>query len=635
MTRRCHVLLAVLPFAKVSQPVLGVSILKAAAAAAGFPVCVRYFDLDFAERTGLPLYRGIASSFGSHTLMGDWIFAEALFGKRLPSADRFLAHLRADYSRLEDGIFYGVRFSGGRNFTQYIEQDLWPELLRARKLAGESVEEWAKEILAREPRVVGFTVSSQQACACLAVARRLKKSPNAPIIIFGGPNCHEEMGQHCLNCFPWIDYVCNGEADDTFPSFLRKVLRQDDGQSIPGILSRKKSASFSDPQPLRDLDKSPLPDYSDYFEQLRKPGPRSEIGAPSLPLETSRGCWWGEKCQCVFCGDHRRGIVYRSKSGPRILREIKSLADQYQFSSFFCVDDAMDRKHIETVFRRLAENGSKRSFYYQTRPELNRDELRTLSAGGVKMIQPGIESFSDAVLRLMRKGALGLRNVQLLRCCREVGIEVSWRILYGFPGEPVAEYDRMAGLVPLLTHLPPPLGTVQVALKRFSPHWLNPEHYGLTDVQPWPSYSYVYPFRRKKLEGIACFFAFQYADGRKPFEYSRSLRREVGNWIELWQTPDGSHPHLDLCVAGEEVVITDTRPCAARRTHRLRGLTAKVLLQCDSVQSTNALLRAFGPQAGDAAVERSLGELAANRLLIENGGRYLSLAVMQEPVRTL
>ncbi len=635
MTCRCDVLLAVLPFADVSQPVLGVSILKAAAAEAGFPVGVRYFDLDFAEKTGLRLYRRIASFFASHTLMGDWIFAEVLYGKRLPSADRFLAHLRADYARWEDGIFYGVRFSGGRTFMQYVEQDLWPELLRVRKLAGESVEGWAQEILAQEPRVVGFTTSSQQACSCLAVARRLKKSPNPPIIIFGGPNCHEEMGRHWLNCFPWIDYVCNGEADDAFPSFLRKVLRQDDGESIPGILSRRKNTSSPDPQPLSDLDRSPIPDYSDYFEQLHGSELHAAIGAPSLPLETSRGCWWGEKCQCVFCGDHRRSIVYRSKSAPRILREIKSLADKYQVSSFVCVDDAMDRKHIEMVYRPLAEDGSNHSLYYQTRPELTRDELRTLLAGGVNVIQPGIESFSDAVLRLMRKGATGLRNVQLLRCCREVGIGVSWRILYGFPGEPVAEYDRMTKLVPLLTHLTPPLGTVQIDLKRFSPHWLDPEHYGLTGVQPWPSYSYVYPFRRRKLDGIACFFAFQYADGRKPFEYSRPLRGEVGKWMELWQTPDKSNPHLDLRVAGEEVVITDTRPCAVRPTHRLGGLTAKVLLQCDSVQSFNALRRAFGQQAGDAAVEKSLEKLVADKLLIEDGGRYLNLAVKVQPTRTL
>jgi len=94
--------------------------------------------------------------------------------------------------------------------------------------------------------------------------------------------------------------------------------------------------------------------------------------------------------------------------------------------------------------RPVAKHGSKPSFSYQTRPELNRDELCTLFAGGVKYIQPGIESLSDVILRLMRKGTTGLRNLQLLRWCSEIGMDVTWRILHGFPGEPVSEYERMA-----------------------------------------------------------------------------------------------------------------------------------------------------------------------------------------------
>jgi ribosomal peptide maturation radical SAM protein 1 len=627
MASRSDVLLAVLPFAAVSQPTIGVSILKAAAQEAGFSASVRYFSLDFAGKIGPRLYGRIAGFFGSRSLVGDWVFAEPLYGNRLPNADRYLAHLRADYSRWEDGTPYGVRFSGDRTFTQFFEQDLWPELLEARKAACESVDEWAEEILARQPSVVGFTSTGQQATSCLAVARRLKKSPQSPVIIFGGPNCHEEMGWHWLRYFPWIDYVCTGEGDEAFPGFLRRILRRDDSPPIPGILGRKENTAFSIPQPVRDLDKTPIPDYSDYFEQLERSGIGSQIETSGLPFETSRGCWWGEKCQCVFCGNDRTCISYRSKSASRVVREARYLAGKYRVSHFDGVDDALDREHVGTVFGKLAKRGLRLSFYFQTRPELSRNELRTLLDGGVKLIEPGIESLSDAVLRLMRKGTTGLRNVQLLRWCPEIGMKVAWRILYGFPGEPLAEYERMAKLIPLLTHLTPPLGVVLIALKRFSPLWLNSHHYGLTEVQPWPSYSYVYPFGRRKLDRIAYFFDFQYADERQPFEYSRPLRREVGTWIELWQTPDGSHPRLDLRLVGDEVVITDTRPCAVRRRYHLRGLAAKIYMECDSVQSLDALLRRFRSQASDDGVKKSLRTLVANKLMIADDGRYLSLAV--------
>jgi hypothetical protein len=194
----------------------------------------------------------------------------------------------------------------------------------------------------------------------------------------------------------------------------------------------------------------------------------------------------------------------------------------------------------------------------------------------------------------------------------------------------MAEYERMAKLVPLLTHLSPPDAVIQINLLRFSPYGLDPGHAGLIDVRPLPSYSFVFPLGRKKLEGIAYHFSFRYADGRQPAEYIRPLRRQVCQWMELWQTPDGSHPRLDLRAAGDDVVITDTRPCACRRTHRLRGLKAKIYQQCDAVQSLATLLRVFDGHADDAGVREILEGLVADKLMVEDEGRYLSLAVHQK-----
>jgi magnesium-protoporphyrin IX monomethyl ester (oxidative) cyclase len=229
----------------------------------------------------------------------------------------------------------------------------------------------------------------------------------------------------------------------------------------------------------------------------------------------------------------------------------------------------------------------------------------------------------------MRKGTTGLRNIQFLRWCEEIGIETieNWRILYGFPGEPIAEYERMAKLVPLLTHLSPPNGVNQINLLRFSPYGLNPQPFGLIDVRPQPFYSFVFPFSRKKLEGIAYNFSFRYADGRKPIEYTRPLRREVFQWIKLWRTSDGSHPRLDLRVAGDEAFITDTRPCATHRRHHLRGLAARIYWQCDAVQSVGTLLRSLMGEAGEADVQKILDRLVANKLMVEDNGKYLSLAI--------
>ena len=628
MSVRSDLLLAVLPFAAVEEPTIGVSILKEAINRAGLSSQVCYFNLDFAAIIGLDLYNVISQSFASRSLVGDWVFAGALFGDQTPNEGEYIAHILSDYSRWEDGVPYGVNFGKYKNFTEYVAEELLPQIMTARRRARKFVERCAHEILAKRPGVVGFTTSCHQACSCLAVARRLKESQNPPVIIFGGANCHGEMGLQWLRSFPWIDYVCTGEGDEVFPAFLKRHVHRGDPSPIPGILSQKKSVELTIPKLLTDLDSVPIPDYSDYIEQLEKSPLRSEIGLPGLPIETSRGCWWGQKRQCVFCGNCRVTIPFRSKSPDRVVREIIHLTRQYKFRYISCVDDALDKTHIESVFPRLNEYGLKLSIFFQTRPNLKRHDLSILQNGGVRVIQPGIESFSDEILRLMRKGSTGLQNIQLLRWCAEVGMDVSWRILYGFSGERVSEYKRMTKLVPLITHLTPPDGCTWIVLKRFSPYWASAKKFGLKNVRPWRSYSHIFPLAQEEIKRFAYFFDFEYADGRQPFRYSRGLRREVGRWIILWQAPAQDRPRLDLVQHGKELIITDTRPCAVRRKHRLRGPRAKVYLYCDTIRRLDTIMREFGDHNSEAQIRKLLRSLLANKLMAEDNGNYLSLAIM-------
>ncbi len=43
-----------------------------------------------------------------------------------------------------------------------------------------------------------------------------------------------------------------------------------------------------------------------------------------VPYETSRGCWWGQKKHCTFCGLNPLGMNYRAKSPERAVEIIDS-----------------------------------------------------------------------------------------------------------------------------------------------------------------------------------------------------------------------------------------------------------------------------------------------------------------------
>ena len=170
------------------------------------------------------------------------------------------------------------------------------------------------------------------------------------------------------------------------------------------------------------------------------------------------------------------------------------------------VDNIIDLRYFKDFLHALAARRLKVGLFYETKSNLNKDQVRLLGAAGVREIQPGVESFSDPVLKLMRKGVTGLQNIQLLKWCKELGVEASWNFLWGFPGEPPEEYERLARLVPLLTHLQPPVAHTQIRLDRFSPNFFDAERLGFADVKPLPAYQYVHQLDDARLANLACYF---------------------------------------------------------------------------------------------------------------------------------
>jgi ribosomal peptide maturation radical SAM protein 1 len=380
---------------------------------------------------------------------------------------------------------------------------------------------------------------------------------------------------------------------------------------------------------VRDLDALPIPDFSDYFAQVDGSALRGSF-QPELLFESARGCWWGAKSHCTFCGLNGQTMAYRSKSPERIVRELRSLAETYPVDRFFAADNILDPRYIREVFPRLRAGGVALTFMYETKVNLTFEQLSTLREGGMRVLQPGIESLSNEVLRLMRKGCTGLQNIRFLRWCEELGIFPLWNFLYGFPGEPPAEYEVMARLVPTISHLQPPTGCGPIRLDRFSPMFMHPEAFGLVGVRPHCAYYYVFPLGRQDLARLAYYFEFDYADGRDPKSYAGRVEREVERWVGLSRQPPERRPVLDLHRAEDRLIVRDTRPCAVAPEHRLEGLAAELYLLCDDARGLPGLLRELAGRADEAEARAALGGLVAAGLMAEMEGQYLSLAVVRD-----
>jgi hypothetical protein len=231
----------------------------------------------------------------------------------------------------------------------------------------------------------------------------------------------------------------------------------------------------------------------------------------------------------------------------------------------------------------------------------------------VRAIQPGIESFSTRVLDLMKKGTTAATNVRLLVWCAELGIDVAWNILFGFPGEPPEEYARMAELLPLLSHLPPPGFAGKVRLDRFSPLFT-----AATDARPKPAYAWVFPLEDSLLARIAYFFDGASSDTSYADGVVRAAEAWAGHGAE-------DRPRLDVMSADRVAIVRDTREVAVRSTHVLSGDTLRVFSACDRGSPAASIARDLA--LPEAAVREELARLRDLRLVVELDERWVGLAV--------
>lgn len=618
-TPRADVVLISMPFGPVFGPSLGLGLLKAQLARRGISCRARYFTIAFAEVIGDALYDQVAfkHDLTVREMAGEWLFSGALYDQSPAAVERYVDRI---LRRREGALVPG----------RPVRPSLVAGLLRARARVAPFLDRSARDVLAMQPRIVGFTSVFQQHVASIAVSRRIKQARPDVLIIGGGANCEGPMGAETLRQFPWIDAVVSGEGDDVFPTLVERVLAGLPLQATTGVRTRASLDEdfslhrFESTPPIRDLDALPYPDYEDYFADFGA-SRFQRTWQPQLFAETSRGCWWGERSHCTFCGLNGATMTYRSKSPARALAELTDLAAKHPGSDLQVVDNILDMKYLKTLMPALAERKIDVGLFYETKSNLKKEHIALLRDAGVRHIQPGIESFSDDILKLMRKGVTGLQNIQVLKWCRQFGVHPIWNLLWGTPGEPPAEYEAMAALVPLLTHLPPPSSSFGLRLDRFSPNFNAPAEHGVRNLRPLPVYAHLYDVPEAALPNLAYYFDFDYVE-RRPQEYVQPLLTALNQWRRRHASSE-----LFSVDSGDSILVWDLRAGRPSSLTALHGPDRLTYLRCDTVRSEAELIDGATARGGEGVgpehVRALLARLTAAGLLARAGGRYLSLAV--------
>ena len=522
-----RVALVNVPFADFNRPPLALAQLRSVikrSLPGRAEATIFHLNLDFARLLGPPAYAIISSTVDAMLSgTGDWLFRAVAFPE---VADNTPSYFR--------------RYP--KTFGPYQAQ-MQELLLKHRSRLSGYIDELIDTYQLDRFDVVGCASTFQQNVACFALARKLKDRRPEIVTVMGGPNCESEMGESIARNVAQVDFVFSGPALRSFPSFLERLSRgrRDECHDLHGVFSRERLArggarAAGEVGEELDIDTDVELDYDDYFAALDEKLAGQPLH-PHLLFETSRGCWWGQKAHCTFCGLNGQSMNYRAMAPEKALAQFDRL---FKYASrverFESVDNIMPKEYLTHVFPRLQ---SPKDVFYEVKADLSEEELGVLAKAGVRSVQPGIEALATSTLRIMRKGTSAAQNVRFLKGCVRHGVSPVWNLLVGFPGEGEESYRKYCKDVPLLVHLPPPSGVHPVRFDRFSPYFNQAQHYGLRLV-PHPFYGFVYPFDAQSLQDIAYYFVNEDLEApylRSLLEWLGPMRERVAAWKARWASP--------------------------------------------------------------------------------------------------
>lgn len=612
-----QVALVTMPFGHAKYPSIQLGTLSEVFKAHGIGTKSHYLNLSFAAQIGFPLYDLLCEQ---QLLIGEWLFSRLLFRDN-PKRSQYLT----TFKPLCDRIAQATGTSIG--YLKEIEETIAPRFLT-----------WASTTIDwGQYTVIGFTSMFHQNVASVTLAKLIKDLYPQVKIVFGGANYDGEMGLEYFRTFPWIDYAVLGEGEVPFPALVKQILKGETASVPPGVAARQGNAIQYEPNPVlfADFHRTGPPDYDDYFQQLNTAAPSAggDFGRILL-YESARGCWWGEKHHCTFCGLNAQSMKFRAKKPEQVLEELRYLSSRYNATRFRFVDNIIDMAYIDSVFGKLAEERYDLEFFIETKSNLTKRQIHTLARGGATVMQPGIESLSASTLREMDKGVSPMQNLVCLKWSSYHNVHVSWNILLGFPGETSEDYRTQINLIPALFHFPPPESVGRFWLERFSPYFTNPDRYGIRITGPGVAYGYVYDPSRMDLAKTAYDFEYEVEQRVDPV-----LVEELTDLTQQWKRRHASadKPFLYYVKGMGFITVYDGRGEGVPIRKHYDGPAAFPIEFCSEAPKTIESIRqemSNRPELASVPLEvirEALTGLVADRVLYEEKGKYFTLAIPANP----
>ncbi|MDH7556476.1 MAG: radical SAM protein [Candidatus Methanosuratincola sp.] len=321
-----------------------------------------------------------------------------------------------------------------------LERDGYDVTIIDAPISCDSQEDGIKKLQSMEPNVIGVTSTTPSIGDAVSLITKIKQKMPDSVTVLGG--CHITfLPEETMGTCPAIDIGVIGEGEATMLELVHSIEGGRPLDAVDGIAVRDggKIRRTRPRRLIEDLDRLPFPArHLLPMEKYTALGERTPIGN----VITSRGCPF----RCIFCASSRLyGNTFRARSAENVLEEVSELVDKYRINFIEFVDDTFTINKKRSF--RLAELLRKLdvSWAFGSRVDTVSSELlQAFRRAGALMFYMGIESASDRVLRLLRKG-ISLEQIRsAISSAKKAGLETAGSFIIGTPGE--SKEEAMASI---------------------------------------------------------------------------------------------------------------------------------------------------------------------------------------------
>lgn len=476
-------------------------------------------------------------------------------------------------------------------------------------------------------RVVGMTCTHGQLFANVALAKELKRlNPGVTVVIGGARTIGSRSGQTVMREYDCFDYLVEGEGEGALVALLDALANR--GATDPAAAEVPVGGGiFSASTGELPMDALPMPDYDEYAARAERLGV-----SWSIPVETSRGCWWDRtartgnaKDTCFFCSLNVEWGGYREKSNARVVQEIVTLSDRYQNLNVTFLDNILRIKGVEALAESIKQTNREYWFFHELRASVTPYELLLLYEAGLSSVQIGIEGLSASLLRRINKGTSPIQNLAALKTCAELGIRSKSNLIADFPGSTAQEVSDTCEVILEYALALPPLSVTGFRLTVSSTVDRLRDDFGVANVRNLDMYRSGLPedvWNRLEL------FDRDF-DQVAPTADWAPVRRAAEHWAELHRA---RREHLLIYRDGKTYITIDDSRFGDFRTATFEGLARDLYVYCMEIRTFEEIADRFlSPATSVEAIREALDLFVENRIMYAEHDRYLSLALAPTP----